>query len=350
MSAPLRILVLGAQVPFQRGGAEWHLSALVRQLRARGHEADVVQIPFQWDPREEVLRSALSWRLLDLTRASGVPVDLVIGTRFPSYVARHPRKILWLFHPFRQAYDLHDAGKDGFPETDSGRALHQHVVELDGQALRECRRLFTTSHNNAERLMRYQGLRAEVLPLPLEDPGSWRSESFDGYVLSVGRLESLKRTDLLVRAAAHLPAPGRVVIVGEGPERERLGRLAAELGVADRVSFPGYVDDAEVRSLYARAGAVFYAPWDEDYGLVTLEAFHSGKPVVTTHDAGGPLEFVKNGESGFVVEPEPWALGSALAALLAAPETARRFGERGRERVRGLNWDQVIEALTAPAG
>ena len=177
MSRPQRILVLGAQVPFQRGGAEWHLAALVRQLRARGHEADVVQLPFTWDPREEVLRSALAWRTLDLTRASGVPIDLVIGTRFPSYVARHPNKVVWLFHPFRQAYDLHDAGKDGFPDTPEGRGLHEHVVALDGQAFRECRRLLTTSRNNAERLKRYHGLEAEVLPLPLEDPSAWRSGS-----------------------------------------------------------------------------------------------------------------------------------------------------------------------------
>jgi len=346
VSNPRRILVLGAQVPFQRGGAEWHLAALVRQLRARGHEAEAVQLPFQWDPREAAVRSALAWRLLDVTRAGGMPVDLVIGTRFPSYVARHPCKVVWLFHPFRQAYDLHDAGKDGFPDTPEGRALHAHVVALDAQALGECRRLYTTSRNNARRLEHYQGLKAEVLSLPLEDPASWRCEAFENYVLSVGRLETLKRTELLVRAAAHLPTPARVVIAGEGPEREPLTQLSHELGVADRVSFLGYVDDARVRSLYARAGVVFYAPWDEDYGLVTLEAFHSGKPVVTTGDAGGPLEFVKDGDNGLVVEPEPAAIGAALGRLLAAPDVARRYGSRGLERVRALHWDGVIEALT----
>ena len=184
----------------------------------------------------------------------------------------------------------------------------------------------------------------------LEGPWAWRAEAVEGYVISVGRLETLKRIDMLVRAAVWLPAPGRVVIVGEGPERERLEALASELGVADRVSFLGYVDDARVRSLYARAGAVFYAPWDEDYGLVTLEAFHSGKPVVTTHDAGGPLEFVEDGGSGLVVDPEPAAIGAALGRLLASPDLARRFGERGLERVRGLHWDGVIEALTRDPG
>src|SRR5262247_21471 len=113
-----RVLVAATQVPFQRGGAEWHTRALHGQLRENGFQADVVQLPFQWDPREEVLRGALAWRLLDLTRVSGAPVDLLIGTRFPSYVARHPNKVVWLFHQFRQAYDLHDAGLDGFPDTE----------------------------------------------------------------------------------------------------------------------------------------------------------------------------------------------------------------------------------------
>jgi glycosyltransferase involved in cell wall biosynthesis len=344
MSRSLHILVLGAQVPYQRGGAEWHLAALVRQLRKRGHETDVVQLPFRWDPREEVVRSALAWRLVDVTRAGGVDVDLVIGTRFPSYVARHPNKVVWLFHPFRQAYDLHDAGKDGFPDTPEGRELHRHVIEIDQQALRECRRVFTTSQNNAGRLERYLGLAAEVLRLPLEEPLAFRSDEPEPFVLSVGRLESLKRTELLVRAAALLPAPGRAVVVGEGPELEPLRALAARLGA--RVEFRGYASDEAVRDLYARAGAVFYAPWDEDYGLVTLEAFQSGRPVVTTHDAGGPLEFVTDRENGRVVAPEPAALAGAIAELLASPATAAAWGVRGRARVSGLDWDAVIGALT----
>jgi glycosyltransferase involved in cell wall biosynthesis len=347
MMRSLRILVLGAQVPYQRGGAEWHLAALVRQLRARGHEVDSVELPFRWDPREEALRSALAWRLVDVTRAGPADVDLVIGTRFPSYVARHPCKVVWLFHPFRQAYDLHDAGKDGFPDTPEGRALHEHVIAIDRQALGECRRVFTTSHNNARRLAHYLGVAAEVLPLPLEAPESFRSEAPEPYVLSVGRLESLKRTELLVKAAARLPPPFRAIVVGEGPELAALRELADGLGAP--VEFRGYATDDEVRSLYARAGAVFYAPWDEDYGLVTLEAFQSARPVVTTLDAGGPLEFVSDGENGRVVAPDPEALSAAIVELLAAPERAASLGRRGRERLAGLDWTRVVERLTEHA-
>src|SRR5215813_10386897 len=216
---PRTVLVAATQVPFQRAGAEWHAHALHQQLRTHGFRADLVQVPFQWDPRPEVLKGALSWRLLDLTRTSGVPVDLLVATRFPSYVARHPNKVVWLFHQFRQAYDLHDAGKEGFPDTPDGRALHEHVVALDNQALRECRRIFTTSETNARRLRKYNGLEAEILRLPLLDPGAFRHEAAEGYVLSVGRLESLKRTDLLLHALALVPPPARAEVVGEGPER-----------------------------------------------------------------------------------------------------------------------------------
>jgi glycosyltransferase involved in cell wall biosynthesis len=342
-----RIVVTATQVPFLRGGAEWHAGALRRALAEAGFDVDLVQVPFQWDPRPEVVRSALSWRLLDLTRASAVPIDLLIGTRFPSYVVKHPNKVVWLFHQFRQAYDLHDAGIDGFPDTPEGRALHRHVVALDTQALRECRRIYTTSANNARRLEKYNGLKAEVLPLPLLDGHAWRSESFEDYVLSVGRLDSLKRTELLVRAAAHMTGTSRVVVVGEGPNGAGLRALARSLGVADRIDFRGFLDDASVKDLYARAGAVFYAPWDEDYGLVTLEAFHSRKPVVTTTDSGGPLEFVRNGETGLVVPPEPAAIGEALSRLLGDKTQARRLGERGFEAVGHIRWGPVVEALTA---
>ncbi len=345
-AAPRRILVAGAQVPFVRGGAEWHMAALARAFRERGFLTDVVSLPFQWDPREEALRSALAWRVLDFQRAAGQPVDLFVATRFPSYVARHPLKVLWLFHPFRQAYDLHDAGIDGFPDTPEGRALHEQVVALDTRALKECRRLYTTSRTNADRLQRYNGLAPEVLRLPLQDVERYRSEPPEDFVLSVGRLDRLKRTELFVRAAAYLPAGTRALVVGDGPERAALQTLAASLGIEDRVSFPGQVDDATLKDLYARAGAVYYAPHDEDYGLVTIEAMQSRRGVVTTRDAGGPLEFVADGVTGLVVAAEPEAIGAALSRLLQDKALARRLGDAGFEAVRSLDWDTVVDSLT----
>ena len=340
-----RILIAATQVPFTWGGAEWHVEALHRELLARGFEAEIAQMPFQWTPRSAVLRSALAWRLIDLTESNGVPIDLVIATRFPSYVVRHPNKVVWLFHQFRPAYDLHEAGVDGFAASEED--VRQHVIELDTQALTECRRIYTTSLTNARRLERYNGLKADILRLPLLDRETWRCEAYESFVLSAGRLEVLKRPELLVRAAAHLPEGLRVVIVGRGPLESQLRGLAERLGVAGRVEFRGHVPEEELKRLYATCGAVFYAPYDEDYGLVTIEAFHCRKPVVTTTDAGGPLEFVRDGETGFVAPPEPEPIAACLTRLIEDPGLAREMGQRGYEEVCHIGWDEVIDKLTS---
>ena len=98
------ILVCEAQVPFVHGGAEVHVRQLLRELRARGHAAELVSVPFKWYPKEEILAHAGAWRLLDLSEANGRPVDRVIASKFPTYFARHPNKVAWLIHQYRAAY------------------------------------------------------------------------------------------------------------------------------------------------------------------------------------------------------------------------------------------------------
>jgi glycosyltransferase involved in cell wall biosynthesis len=219
---------------------------------------------------------------------------------------------------------------------------------LDARTLGEARARFSISRRTAERLRRHNALDAEPLYPPPRLGEAYRSGEPGGYVLSVGRLDAMKRTDLLVRALARCRSGLRAVVVGEGPERERLAALAGELGLGDRVELAGRVDDERLIELYARAAAVFYAPFDEDYGYVTVEAFRSGRAVVTTDDAGGVLEFVRDGENGLVGPPEPGALAARLDRLAADPALARRLGAAGRESVAGIGWDRVIERLLGP--
>ena len=100
-----------------------------------------------------------------------------------------------------------------------------------------------------------------------------------------------------------------------------------------------------VADLYAGARGVVYTPFDEDYGYVTLEAFLSAKPVVTASDAGGPLEFVRDGVNGFVCAPDSSAVASAINRLAADASLARRLGETGQSAARAITWDGVIEQL-----
>ena len=127
----VRIAVLRPQVPFARGGAEIFTDELVDELRTRGHEADLVSVPFKWYPGTRVLTQAFLWRMLDLDEADGRRIDVVVATKFPSYVVRHPEKRVWLVHQFRQAYELDGTELGQFGPSAEDRALRRQVQELD---------------------------------------------------------------------------------------------------------------------------------------------------------------------------------------------------------------------------
>jgi glycosyltransferase involved in cell wall biosynthesis len=343
----VRIAVCLPQVPFERGGAEIFADDLVAQLRVRGHEAALVTVPFKWYPGERLLTQAFLWRLLDLEEANGRPVDAVVATKFPSYAVRHPRKVVWLLHQFRQAWDLDRTEYGQFSESAEDRALRRRVLELERTALGEARALFATSGNVARRLRESTGLEAEVMPHP-PAPLAYRCDEPGDFVFTVNRLAPEKRVDLLLEAAAAEPSL-RVVIAGDGPDRQRLERLAAERGLDGRARFVGRVSDEELAGWYARCLGVYYAPVDEDFGMVPFEAFLSGKPVLTTTDAGGPLDVVRDGETGLVVAPEPAAVARGLARLQSNAAEAKALGARGRELAAAVTWDSCIERLLAAA-
>jgi glycosyltransferase involved in cell wall biosynthesis len=332
-------------VPFARGGAEIFAERLTDELRERGHEADLVTVPFKWYPGSRVLTQAFLWRLLDLEEAEGRPVDLVVATKFPSYVVRHPRKVVWLLHQFRQAYELDRTELGQFGESPEERALRRAVHRLDRVALGEARKLFATSRNVAERLRAALDLDAEVLPHPPQAL-DYRCDGYGDFVLSVNRLDRAKRIDLLLDAAAG-DSGLSVVVAGDGPDRERLEGIARDRRLNGRIRFVGRVDEQALVDLYATCLAVYYAPVDEDFGMVPYEAFLAEKPVVTTTDAGGPLEVVADGRTGLVCAPEPAALARACLWLREHKDGARTLGRAGREVAERVTWDGAIERLLA---
>jgi glycosyltransferase involved in cell wall biosynthesis len=341
----VRLAVCLPQVPFERGGAEIVADDLVAQLCARGHEAELVTVPYKWYPGERVLTQAFLWRLLDLEEANGRPIDAVIATKFPSYAVRHPRKVVWLLHQFRQAWDLDRTELGQFSESAQDRALRRQVLAFERTALGEARAIFATSGNVASRLRASTGLEAELMPHP-PAPLKYRCDRYDDFILSVNRLDRAKRIDLLLEAAAAEPSL-RVVIAGDGPDRERLEKLAQDRGLNGRAEFTRRVSDARLTELYASCLGVYYAPVDEDFGMVPFEAFLSEKPVVTTTDAGGPLDVVHDRETGLVVRPQAAELGRACVWLRDHADEARAFGRAGREVASGVTWDACIDRLLA---
>ena len=158
-----RVIVCEVQVPFVHGGAEYHVRALHRQLRLHGYQTELVSIPFKWYPKKEILAHASAWRLIDLSESNGEPIDLVIGTKFPSYFVRHPNKVAWLIHQYRAAYELCGTEYSDFTHSDEDVGLRQTLIDLDTKMLGECRRLFANAQNTANRLAKYNGLTAEAL-------------------------------------------------------------------------------------------------------------------------------------------------------------------------------------------
>lgn len=341
------VVVCEAQVPFVRGGAEALTRELVTQLRRAGHLVELVSVPFKWYPKDELLAHAAAWRLLDLSESCGRPIDLLIATKFPTYAVRHPRKVLWLMHQYRAAFDLSGTEYADFDHREFDTEVRERLRGFDRDMLGECQGVFTISQTITDRLARYTGLPSTPLYHPSPLASCLRAGADEGYFLSVGRLETVKRVELAIEGLAQVPGDSRLVIVGTGTFRHGLDRRVDELGLGHRVSFLGAVDDERLAALYAGARAVVFAPFDEDYGYVTLEAFAAHRPVVTATDSGGVLEFVEHEGTGLVAEPTGASVGAAMARLAGDAALAARLGQAGYDKTRAISWDGVVEALTA---
>ena len=160
----------------------------------------------------------------------------------------------------------------------------------------------------------------------------------------ISRLDAPKRISMLIDAMKYVKSDIELLIAGTGPEKDKL----LEQAKGDkRIRFLGFVRDEEVEDYYANSLVIPYFPYDEDYGLITIEAFLHKKPVITTKDAGGPTEFVEDGETGFVVDFSAKAIAAKIDYFASRPEEAKRMGENGFEKVKDITWDSVVEQLFA---
>ncbi len=185
----------------------------------------------------------------------------------------------------------------------------------------------------AERISRYYSRDAEVLPPPVDiDSFARRDAEHEaqgdgrgGYSLMVTALAPYKRVEVAIAACAQLGSELR--IVGSGPEKRRLERLAGP-----RTRFLGRVDDGTLRRLYRRA-ELFLQPGVEDFGIASVEALASGTPVVAV-GRGGILDIVDHGQHGVLYQPPPAAgLDAEVAALIAAIDKSRKLRFNARHLI-----------------
>ncbi len=345
------ILICTAQVPFTTGGGELLIDHLHHALEEAGYNAEVVALPFKWYPPAEIMRGTFAWRMLDLSEANGKPVDLIIGMKFPAYTVAHPNKVLWIMHQHRAAYNLFGTPFDDLSTYPEGPRVREFIRHCDRRFIPEAKRVFTIGGAVTERLRRYNEIESTPLYHPPPRAGQLRAGEWGDYVFYPSRLERQKRQELLIEAISLCRTPVRAIFAGSAANRRHYEDLIKEHKVGQRVELRGFVEEREMIELYAGALAVCFLPFDEDYGYVTLEAMLAARPVVTTMDAGGAREFVEHEATGFVVEPQPQQIASALDELYRDRRRAQKLGMRGQEKIHAMNlsWRHVVESLIMAA-
>lgn len=385
-------LVAPSAVPFTVGGAEklwWGLTTYVN--RHTSHAMELVKLPSPERNFWEIVQSYRQFALLNLDH-----FDLVISTKYPAWMVRHGNHIVYLQHRLRGLYDtypehlpLHpaklpppvqplwhlllrpDLDRAALPELlerlDALRTSRDipedvkdklvafpgpfaravvHALDRVGLAPSTIRRYFAISKTVAQREGYFPpGASVEVVAHPSDLEGFHQAGG--EFIFTASRLESPKRLDLLIRAYRQCRTDTALVIAGEGPAAEALRSLADG---DPRIRFTGWLTDDALVSHYARSHFVVFVPFQEDMGLITLEAMKSGKPVLTVSDAGGVTEFVRDGVNGRIVQPDPESLARAIDAMIADRERLAMMGEAARSTGDAVTWNRTVAALlSAPA-
>jgi glycosyltransferase involved in cell wall biosynthesis len=343
----MKVLIVNNMAPFVWGGAEELAANLERNLIINGHEAEILRIPFQWEPATGIPFQMLMVRAFELRN-----VDHVIALKFPAFYVRHPKKTLWLLHQYRQAYDLYDAGQTNLPAGQAGEDIKALIKNADDQTFAESRRIFTNSEVTRDRLKKYNGFDAGVLLPPINNPELFGGGENRGYIFAGGRVNGLKRQHLLVEAMRNTNPQARLIVAGppDTPsDAERLKNMVNEYGLADRVKLDLRFLPRETYAEYLNhSAAVAYLPFDEDsLGYVSMEAATAKKALIATTDSGGILSLAKNGQSGWVTEPTPGALALAIDEAIAKPSVTRSYGTGAYDLWASFNvtWPATVETL-----
>lgn len=346
----MRILVVTTQVPFVRGGAEFLAEGLIKALCTAGHQAEITAIPFKWYPPERILDHMLACRLLDLSQSCGQTVDRIIGLKFPAYMIPHSSKVMWLLHQHRTAYDLWNSNYCDLIHFPNGLQIRESIMNADNKAFKECTSVFTIAGNVSKRLKQFNNINSMPLYHPPKNADLFYCEEGYDYLFFPSRLTTIKRQELAIEALAETQKDVKIIFAGQADQdvyADHLLQLSKKLRVQNRVIFLGGITEEEKLKYYARALGVIYPPFDEDYGYVTLEAMLASKAVITCTDSGGTLEFVRDQDTGLIVEPTPKSLAGAMDHLWENRTWAKALGQAGRDRYYSLNitWSNVINQL-----
>lgn len=342
----MNVAIATVHSPFVSGGAEYLAQGLLNALRLSGYCVDIITAPFHFGPAKKITQSIRYWEKQNFTYFDSTKVDLVICLKFPTYLLNHDNKVLWLLHQHRSVYDLWDLNeKNGHKFNWKDKVNRFEIRRKDNKNIKEIGRRFTISGNVSKRLMKYNQIDSSPLyhpPFFKPSPGS-----YEPFIFCPSRLEPLKRQSLLLDALSLSKSSIKVVFAGTGSQLEYLKEKAFQLDLNQRVVWLGKISDELMIHHYTNCLAVFFGPFDEDYGYITLEAMQAAKAVITCTDSGGPLEFISDMQTGIIVEPTPDAISSSIDLLATNKKLAKSLGESARSKYKELDisWDNVVEKL-----
>ena len=285
------------------GGAEQLLENLVGALRAAGHRADLVRLPAAWE-RERVFDAAMAWRMVP------IDADLVIATNFPSYFVRHPRKVVWLFHQHRVAYDLAGSELSDFDLDDGALEEQRLLVEWDTRALEEAIERFTLSAYGVRPARPVQRAHVDAAP---PSPAAVRPAA-PRTIRRRAVHRAAPRAQQAPRAAARRDGAGAVGRHAANRRHRQLARRARGSHRSTRSARPGRAarlgraTTSSSRGM-RRRGPSCTRPTTRTTATSPCKRSPPAKPVITTSDAGGVLEWVTDGETGLVTTPDRGRVG-----------------------------------------
>jgi glycosyltransferase involved in cell wall biosynthesis len=339
----MRILIPSIQVPFIYGGSTLMTQGLKDALKRAGHEVEIVTTPFKFSPHSYIIDLINFWKNQDFNNFNGYHIDKIIVLQFPAFYTQHKDKILWLMHQHRAVYDLYDKNN----ATPKDEKLKKIIEQADTSELQKIDKRFSMSQNISSRLAKYNNIDAKPLYHPPYREERFYCEDSYNYIFYPSRLEKLKRQDLLIKAMQYTTTDTVAIIAGSGGQKDSYKRLIKLLNISHKVKLVGYISQKEKETYYARSLGVFFAPHDEDYGYITLEAMLSSKPVITCRDSGGSLEFVEDNQTGFIVEPDPKKIAKKIDWLYKNKEEAKKLGQNALQsyKNRDISWATVVKRL-----
>ncbi len=335
-----RVAILAVHSPTgEAGGAERFHQDLFQAIKRRVGYAELISLPCDESTFDSIMKSYDEWKHIDLSS-----FDVVVSTKAPSYNIIHPRHIVYLQHTIRVFYDMFD---DVFPQASSElQQQRKRIQKIDTYAFKNAFHRFTIGHEVLKRLHEWNNIDADVMHHPICQLEGLHPGTYGDYFFLPGRLHAWKRVDLAISAVKASRLPNKLLISGTGEAEKKLKSLA---GNDPRIEFLGRITDEELVEKYANALAIIFIPIREDYGLVTLEAFKSGKPVLTCTDSGEPLQFVMDGKSGFVCDPNPESLSLAMHKLIENKAVAESMGLEGMRITAHITWENVANRLLSAA-